>query len=75
MSRFPLFTLKTAVSVQEIAFNPVRDITLLLVKVVVRDIQSKVVDDGGGEFGIVEGDDVVAGTMVTQELDVAVPHD
>lgn len=75
MSRFPLFTLKTAVSVQEIAFNPVRVITLLLVKVVVRDIQSKVVDDGGGEFGIVEGDDVVAGTMVTQELDVAVPHD
>ena len=75
MSRFPLFTLKTAVSVQEIAFNPVRVITLLLVKVVVRDIQSKVVDDGGGEFGIVEGDDVVVGTMVAEELDVAIPHD
>ena len=44
-------------------------------KVVVRDILSKVVDNGGGEFRVVEGDDVVAGTMVTQELDVAVPSD
>jgi len=75
VSRFPLFTIKAVVSVQEIALNPVRVITLLLVKVVVRDILSKVVDDGGGEFRVVEGDDVVAGTMVTQELDVAVPHD
>ena len=75
MSRFSLFTIKTAVSIQEKALNPVRGIALLLVKVVVRDILSKVVDNGGGEFRVMEGDDVVVGTMVTQELDVAVPHD
>ena len=39
------------------------------------ELFEKRIEQSGSEFGIVEGDDVIVGTMVTEELDVAVPHD
>ena len=39
------------------------------------ELFEKRIEQSCGEFGIVEGDDVVVGTMVAEELDVAIPHD